>query len=194
MGICGLYVHSLGEIPSGAKRNYYVYLLDYGWDEPLGQAVRANIPQMADRASRSNSAVIHGPRGTQFADEVLSWHQINGEPAEDLLPAILITTRHPRTIKESQNEKQARAIPNDALLLIPLKKTCSSAGQVVELVDRIFRDIKKEKNLTDFSVAKRMRRGVGRAIVDAVILRPNVNGIGIDLKKLFSGAGGSGAK
>ncbi len=29
----GLYVHSLGEIPTGAERAYYVYLLDYGWEE-----------------------------------------------------------------------------------------------------------------------------------------------------------------
>jgi hypothetical protein len=184
----GLYVHSLGEIPSGAKRNYYIYLLDYGWDETFGQAVRANITQMADAASRSNAAVIHGPRGTHFADEVLSWHQINGEPAEDVLPAILITTRHPKTIKESYDEKRARDIPNDALLLIPLKRICSSAVEVVELIDRIFRDIKKEKKLMDFAVAKRMRRGIRHAIVDAVILQPNFGGIGFDLKKLFSDA------
>ena len=31
----GLYVHSLGEIPTGAERAYYVYLLDYGWEECL---------------------------------------------------------------------------------------------------------------------------------------------------------------
>jgi hypothetical protein len=27
----GLYVHSIGEIPNGTERGYYVYLLDYGW-------------------------------------------------------------------------------------------------------------------------------------------------------------------
>jgi hypothetical protein len=58
----GLYVHSLGEIPNGAERAYYVYLLDYGWEEPLGSAVRANLPRMADLASRSDAIVIHGPR------------------------------------------------------------------------------------------------------------------------------------
>jgi len=135
----GLYVHSLGEVPSGAKRNYYVYLLDYGWDEPLGEAIRANIPQMADRASRSNAAVIHGPRGTHFADEVLSWHHINGEPAEDLLPALLITTRHPKTFRESFAGEKAAPVPKDALLLVPLKKICSNASQVVDLVDRVFK-------------------------------------------------------
>jgi hypothetical protein len=31
----GLYVHSLGEIPNGAERAYYVYLLDYGGETGL---------------------------------------------------------------------------------------------------------------------------------------------------------------
>jgi len=54
----GLYVHSLGEIPTGAERAYYVYLLDYGWKEPLGEAGRANLPPMADMASHSNRQTI----------------------------------------------------------------------------------------------------------------------------------------
>src|SRR5438270_698931 len=126
----GLYVHSLGEVPSGAPRNYYVYLLDYGWDEPLGEAVRKNFLQMADRASRTNAAVVHGPVGVHFTDEVLSWHHINGQPAEKILPAILITTRHPKTIRESYQEGSVKRM-EDALLLIPLKKVCKNATDVV---------------------------------------------------------------
>ena len=68
----GLYVHSLGEIPNGAERAYYVYLLDYGWEEPLGTAVRVNLPRMVDLASRSDAVVIYGPRSMHFEDEVLS--------------------------------------------------------------------------------------------------------------------------
>src|ERR1700678_3505460 len=97
----GLYVHSLGEIPTGTERAYYVYLLDYGWEESLGNAVRANLPKMADLASRSNAVVIHGPRGVHFEDEVLSWHRVNGQDAKDILPAILVSTRHPSTFRES---------------------------------------------------------------------------------------------
>jgi hypothetical protein len=67
-----LYVHSIGEIPAEAFRSYYVYLLDYGWDEAFGDAVRRNLPKMADAASRSEAVVIHGPRGMHFEDEVLS--------------------------------------------------------------------------------------------------------------------------
>ena len=187
----GLYVHSLGEIPTDAERAYYVYLLDYGWEESLGNAVRANLPRMADMASRSKAVVIHGPRGVHFEDEVLSWHRVNGQDAKNILPAILITTRHPSTFHESFETKNSKKERRDALLLIPLRKVCKSPEAVVELIQRVFEDIKDKKHLSKFRAAKRMRRGVAGALVDAVILQPKVGGIGFDLKKLFTGDKGA---
>ena len=180
----GLYVHSIGELPGEAYRSYYVYLLDYGWDETFGDAVRRNLPRMADMASRSDAVVIHGPRGMHFEDEVLSWHHINGSPAEDVLPAILVTTRHPRTFREVFGPGAAFPTPADALLLIPLRKTCKTPDDVVALIDRLFRDVAAKKNLIEFTVAKETRRGVGPAIVDALMVQRKVAGIGIDLAKL----------
>jgi len=163
-----------------------VYLLDYGWEESLGNAVRANLQKMADLASRSNAVVIHGPRGVHFEDEVLSWHRVNGQDAKDILPAILVSTRHPSTFRESFEIKRSRKEAKDALLLIPLRKVCKSAEDVVELIQRVFEDIKDKKQLSKFRAAKRMRRGVAGALVDAVILQPKVGGIGFDLKKFFA--------
>jgi hypothetical protein len=183
-GIVGLYIHSIGELPGEAYRSYYVYLLDYGWDEAFGEAVRKNLPRMADRASRSDAVVIHGPRGMHFEDEVLSWHHINGGPAEDVLPAILVTTRHPRTFREVYGPGATFRAPSDALLLIPLRKTCKTPDDVVVLIDGLFRDVAGKKNLSDFAVAKELRRGVGPAIVDALVVQPKVAGVGIDLAKL----------
>lgn len=181
----GLYVHSLGEVPTGATRAYYVYLLDYGWEEALGNAVRANLPKMADMASRSNAVVIHGPRGVHFEDEVLSWHRVNGQDAKDILPAILITTRHPATFGESFVPKKSKRESRDALLLLPLRKICKSPEEVVELIRQIFEDVVNEKRLSKFQAAKRMRGGVAGALVNAVILQPKLGGIGFDLKKFF---------
>jgi hypothetical protein len=181
----GLYVHSLGEIPAGAERAYYIYLLDDGWKEPLGESVRANLPRMADLASRSNAVVVYGPRGVHFEDEVLSWHRVNGQEAKDILPAILVTTRHPSTFRGLFDMKRSKQESRDALLLIPLRKVCKSADDVVDLIHRVFEDITDKKQLSKFRAAKRMKRGVAGALVDAVILQPKVGGIGFDLKKLF---------
>jgi hypothetical protein len=57
----------------------------------------------------------------------------------------------------------------------------------VGLIHRLFEDIKDRKQLSEFRAAKRMRRGMAGALVDAVILQPKLGGIGFDLKKLFGG-------
>src|SRR5688572_14817062 len=36
----GLHIHSLEQLPAMVEWAYYVYLLDYGWNEPLGAAER----------------------------------------------------------------------------------------------------------------------------------------------------------
>ena len=42
----GLMIHSLGELPANVERGYFIYLLDYGWDEPLGEALLKNFDRM----------------------------------------------------------------------------------------------------------------------------------------------------
>jgi hypothetical protein len=178
----GLMIHSLGELPLEAKRSYYVYLLDYGWHEPLAEVVHQNFPRMADLASRHGAVVMRGLVGAHFADEVLSWHHVNGQPAEEILPAILITTIHPEYFR-AQAGVGARSL-KDKLLLIPLRKTCGSASEVVSVIEKIFNDIKDKKGLPDFAVAKELKKGKKGAVIDSLILQPNFAGLGLDLKRL----------
>jgi len=53
-----------------------------------------------------------------------------------------------------------------------------------DALDLFFRDAGAKKNLSDFAVAKEMRRGVGSAVVDALVVQPKVAGVGIDIAKL----------
>ena len=73
----GLYVQSLNNIPQSAHRDYYIYLLDYGWSEPLGNALMNNYEKMAQLAAENDAVVIRGTHRVHFEDEVLSWHHIN---------------------------------------------------------------------------------------------------------------------
>jgi hypothetical protein len=180
----GLIIHSLGELPIGAERDYYIYLLDYGWHEPLADAIYQNFDKMADLASRNEAAVIRGVVGSHFADEVLSWHQVNGQPAEEILPAILITTVHPQHFRVQRSTKPKPA--EDKLLLIPLRTACKSTAGVVRLVEKIFTDIKAKKGLQDFAIARELKKGKSGALVDALILQPKYAGFGLDLKKLVA--------
>lgn len=174
-------------MPLEAERDYYIYLLDYGWHEPLGEALIRNYEKMAEEAAEHDAVVIRGTRRVHFEDQVLSWHGINGEPAAEILPAILITNRHPRDFKQSP---PSHSVPGEydevKMVLIPIKKYCQNSTEVVTLIEQIFSDIRNKTHLQDFGIAKEMKRNRGSAILDAIILEPNISGVGVDLKKLFN--------
>jgi len=173
-------IHSLGELPTKACRGYYVYLLDYGWQEPMVDLLYKNFGRLSDLASHNNAVVLRGTVGSHFVDEVLSWHHVNGQDAKDILPAILVTTRHPEEFRLAEK----KTIPKHPMLLIPLRQICKSADEAIPLVEKIFSDIKDRKKLSDFTVAKQLKKGQNGALVDALILQPNIGGIGVDLKVL----------
>lgn len=182
----GLYVQSLENIPIEAKRDYFIYLLDYGWNEPLGETLMNNYEKMATIAAENKAVVIRGTHRVHFEDEVLSWHNVNGENAEEILPAILITNRHPMKFKESFGSSNSEKIEKDLkLILIPLKRFCKNTTDVVELIDKLFNDVKSQKDLSDFRVAKEVRKGFGRALADAIILEPNFAGLGFSFNKMI---------
>jgi len=54
----GLMVYSLENIPVSAQRDYFVYLLDYGWQEPINKALSDNFDRMAQLASKNKAVVI----------------------------------------------------------------------------------------------------------------------------------------
>ncbi|MCF7792074.1 MAG: hypothetical protein K9L78_00645 [Victivallales bacterium] len=65
---------------------------------------------MAEKVSIQNAVVLRGTVGVHFSDEVLSWLHVKGQPGEEILPAILITTRNPhefheRCFRNIQNSK-----------------------------------------------------------------------------------------
>jgi len=183
----GLWVESLENVPAEAKRDYYIYLLDYGWDEPIGDAVMKNYAKMASLAATSSAVVIRGTNRVHFEDQVLSWHNINGENTEDLLPAILITNRNPHKFKPTYDIDNAKRIEDDLrLILIPLKKFCRTPTEVVQLIERIFNDIKDQKALKDFRVAREVAKDNRRVLADAVILEPDNNGKEITIDSVVS--------
>ena len=188
----GLMVHSLDNIPESARRDYFIYLLDYGWDEPISEALRRNFDKMAHESSINKAVIIKGTVGEHFQNEVFSWHQINGLNGDDVLPALLISNNHPSYFKDNNHGagwerglvKESEQ-HNMKLIIIPFKKFCKSSTEVVGLIQKVFSDIKEQKDLSDFTIAREIKKGRGSAIADAIILEPNVAGIGVDLKKLI---------
>ena len=182
----GLHVHNLGNLPNTVDgRDYFIYVLDYGWKEPLADALIANFTNMARKADETRSIVVAGIEPVHFTNDVFSWHSINGEEAEELLPAVMISTLLPSYFCEQNNGKRPASQIDDKLILIPLKSVCDTTDDVIKLINSIFRDIKAKKALSNFAIVKQMEKNSGGHFADAFILEPNISGIGVDLKKLF---------
>ena len=186
----GLVVRSLADLPDTSDRKYFIYLLDFGWHEPLDEALRENFDKIATSVSPYKGVVIRRSfEGIHYNDEVLSWHSINGEDVEEkgLLPAILITNRHPADFKkraENYDSRNSDIDPDFKMIIIPLKKICNNSTDVVNVLIKIINDVKEQKDLNDFKVSKELKPGVGKAIAKAFILEPNFYGIGFSFDRL----------
>ncbi|RBP46505.1 hypothetical protein DES53_102896 [Roseimicrobium gellanilyticum] len=180
----GLFVHSLKELPITAERSYYLYLLNGGWAGPLERSIEQNYHAMSDMASRNDAIVIQGCERWHFQNEVFSWHHLNGEEAETLLPAILLTTIHPSRFANESDPYWQTAKQSDHLVLIPLKDHCNTGDEVVTFIRKVFEDIKSKKALIDFQVVGEMSPNRGKAFLDGLVLRPTFMGVGFDLKTL----------
>jgi len=184
----GLMVHSLEGIPEEHHRDYFIYLLDYGWHEPLSEVLMNNFGRMAALASEQKNAVVirHTTVGSHFSDEVLSWHSINGDDTDknELLPAVLVTNRHPSEFRQRVRLGSNVSEDNLKLILFPLKKHCKDSTEVVTLIQTIFTKIKNGDDLDSFQITHEKKKGIGRAIANSIMLEPNFAGVGFSFNRL----------
>ncbi len=185
----GLKVSTISRLPLDTDRDYFVYFLDYGWEEPFSQALHANFDAFAGGLAGHKGIVIAGLHRQEFADEVLSWHSLNGEPAEQLLPAILISGCHPEEFQVNPHsdpswKRDHEGIRrHDGALLIPLREICATPDDVVPVITSVLRSIQQGIKVENFQIARRMNDAVHTA--DMFILQPNVGGLGLDLREVW---------
>jgi hypothetical protein len=102
----------------------------------------------------------------------------------------MITTIQPAKFKEANPgyrfSENAAGSADDRLILIPLQQLCKTGTEVIALIERIFADIAAKKSLTEFAVAERIvPKSRSGSYSDAVILKPTVWGMGVDLRELL---------
>ena len=183
----GLKISTLAAIPENVTRSYYLYILDYyNWNEPIGNTLRDNFDKIADFAAKNDSVVIQGIKESHFYSELMSWESVNGIDPSELLPALMITTIHPKYFLDG-NDKQIKGepIPEDKLIFIKIADVCKSPFDVIKLLEKIFRDISEKKEIKDFKIKKELKGGIGKILNDMIILEPNVAGIGVNINQLF---------
>jgi len=182
----GLHVNSISDLPLSEEKSYYLYVLDYyNWDEPVSNTLKANIEKIASLCASNNAVMVKGLPDSHFYSEILSWVTINGQDSDLILPALMITTVHPRYFIEFDDSQVSRDF-SDSLIFLKIRDICKTPSDVIGLIEKVFSDIKLHKEIKDFTIIKEMRSSDGGAFVDALILEPNFAGIGINIKKLLS--------
>ncbi len=189
----GLKITTITRLPPDTGRDFFIYFLDYGWDNELTDAMYANFDKLAAIASDNRSLLLMGLNRQEFANEVLSWHHINNDPADDLLPAILITDVEPQKLAQGSEPifhetahrgKRFGSHP-EKFVLIPLRDFCTTQSDVTNLLNLLARDLVSGRTLSDFEV-KRVKSREDGAAADMIVLQPNIAGIGVDLKEIWS--------
>lgn len=182
----GLHVSAISDLPLSEERDYYLYVLDYyNWDEPVSNTLIANLPKIESLCAKHNSVMVRGLPDSHFYSEVLNWVKINGQGPNTILPALMITTVHPKYFVEA-NEKRPESEITESLIFIKIRDVCKNPSDVVGLIEKIFIDIQQKKQISNFSIARELRASEHGALVDALILEPNFAGVGINIKKLVA--------
>jgi hypothetical protein len=197
----GLYVSKMDERPIG-ERSLYIYLLDYGWpSDAYEKLFQENFKRLSARASETGAVVIMSGKGVHFANEVFDWHQICGHDATDILPAILLTHTHPNYFISQDIEQHGLNSTNGSgelgdIAIIPLRTACTTPDDFLRIIGSIFDDLDKGLTLRSFRAEKfdvltshktSQMQSLAKRVGKAVMLQPNVGGVGVDLKVLFGG-------
>lgn len=183
----GLKISTIAAIPHDVERSYYLYILDYyNWDEPISKTLRDSFDRIAKFASENDSVAIQGIPESHFYSELMSWQAVNGIDPKDLLPALMITTIHPKYFLEGHDKEiYGGKIPEDKLVFIELAKVCKTPQDVVKVLEKVFQDIKEKKEIKNFKVKKELKAGIGKVLNDTLILEPNIAGLGVNLNNVF---------
>ncbi|MFH7018603.1 hypothetical protein [Flavobacterium sp. FlaQc-47] len=184
----GLKVSTIAALSGNIERDYYLYILDYyNWDEPISNTLRNSFDKIAKFAAENEAVVIQGIPESHFYNELFSWESINGIDPSEILPALMITTLHPKYFLDAHNNQLEGGIPEDKLIFIELKKVCQTPNDVINIIQKIMIDIKNKKEIKDFKIKAEYKKGIGKKINDCLILEPNIGGLGLNINKIIDG-------
>ncbi|POE05761.1 hypothetical protein [Pectobacterium odoriferum] len=182
----GLHVSAISDLPLSEERDYYLYILDYyNWDEPISNTLIENLPKIESLCAKYNSVMVRGLPESHFYSEVISWVKINGQGPNTILPALMITTVHPKYFIEANNREVDSEI-SESLIFLKIRDICKKPSDVIDLIEKIFTDISERKEIKNFVITRELSSFEHGALVDALILEPNIAGVGINIKKLVA--------
>jgi hypothetical protein len=182
----GLKISTVAAIPVNVEREYYLYILDYyNWDEPISKTLRDSFDKIAEFAAENNSVVIQGIPESHFYSELFSFESVNGIDPKELLPALMITKIHPNYFLMRDQGKSILKEPDDSIIFLEIGKICKTPQDVIRIIEKVFSDIRQNKEIGDFQIKKELKSGIGKILNDTIILEPNIAGVGVNINSIF---------
>lgn len=178
----GLIISALREIPSDINRKCWIYLLDYGLNSEVSEALRKNFVHFAERSSEASSVVVLGS-SRHVQNDILSWHRVFGLPGDKHLPALLVCTVNPNALMDDRINADALADQGHKAILIPLSGKEITVEGALLLVDSVFDKI--VQNDLDAIFATHRVEETSASTTPVLMLEPNISGIGINLNELW---------
>jgi hypothetical protein len=178
----GVKISSLTQIPSDLDIPYFVYLLTSNYPYLTDRALRKSFNIFAKEAGTKDFVAFEGLVG-EFGGEVMNAYSIDGIPNEEILPAILISTVNPHQFKAVRSIDTSGPFKmNEKVILISLRELCRSEDDVFDIVQKLIRDMREKKDISNLSIVKSKKT----KFLDALILEPNFSGVGVKLKELWN--------
>lgn len=140
-----------------------MYILDYyQFSDGVMDEITSELPSLEAHFARLGNAVLVTSVGNiDFADDVMSWHQVVGRDPSEICPAIFISSLPPAYFSErrpaendrvefTDNEFGTSASIQSPWIILELGKLCESKNDVLKLLKSIISDISLNKPLSDF--------------------------------------------
>ncbi len=145
----GLKISTIAAIPENVEREYYLYILDYyNWDEPISKTLRDSFDKIAKFAAENNSVAIQGIPESHFYSELMSWEAVNGIDPKELLPALMITTIHPKYfLGEMINNQSVAKYRRTNWSLSKLQMFVKPLRMLLNLLKKFFKTLKTKRKL-----------------------------------------------
>ena len=170
----GYILNELANLPIDEKVNFYIFVVNGQYREPLYEMIQSNFVNIAQ--SIGNHAVIAtGTDSKRFTTEVARQYLGTGNSDASftsLLPALLITNEHPDRL----DEKSLR-------LIVPLRDAETRFGNLRNFFELLSQFVRGENNyfISQFE-NKSSKLGIANRIIG---LRPGMFGISLNINELI---------
>jgi len=132
----GYLLTALNNLPIDASVDYYLFLLRASFDTPILEAVERNFAKIAIEVGGKGVYAVPAANHDKWLNEVgTKYLGATWQDYEDILPALLLTDRHPEEVT-----------PESLRLFIPLGEVDKRFGSLDKLLVQITRFMRKEDN------------------------------------------------